>query len=174
MCAAMNNCGVNGICHDNGQCVCNRGFSGADCGQRTQILTSFYNKIFNINGTQHIIFEYREGIYSGERWEMTISSTNAFDLYLNPLSGIYEGSVEPSEFDYISAVKQQTYLKVSSDQYPSLNKFASKIRVAGINHYDNQYMMSQVKVQFVVYSTQGLPRATVEEVFEEVPILNKP
>lgn len=52
MCASMYACGVNGICMYDGQCICNKGWSGADCSQKTNLLTSFYSKTSTINGTQ--------------------------------------------------------------------------------------------------------------------------
>jgi EGF-like domain len=110
MCVAMNACGENGECQGNGQCVCNAGWAGADCSQKAQLLTAFFSKQYNINGTQHVLFEYREGIYQGERWEMTISSTQPLDLYLNGISTQDAEYIEPSEFDYVAAMKQQSYL----------------------------------------------------------------
>lgn len=73
MCLAMNGCNGNGFCSQ-GQCVCKQGWSGADCGQRGYFLTNFFNKQFIINGTQSVIFEFREGLYPGERYEFTLSS----------------------------------------------------------------------------------------------------
>jgi hypothetical protein len=87
-----------------------------------------------------VILEYREGIYGGERWELTLSSTQPLDLYLSGIAAQDKQYIEPSEFDYVVALKQQSYLKVSSDQFPSLNKFAAKFRVNGIDHYDNTYL----------------------------------
>ena len=51
MCIAVNACGVYGICGYDGQCVCNAGWSGADCSQKAQLLTAFFSKQYNINGT---------------------------------------------------------------------------------------------------------------------------
>ena len=86
MCVAMYACGQYGICMYNGQCICNKGWTGADCSQKTQLLTSFYSHSGSINGTQQIIFEYREGIYMGEKWELTLSTQMPMDVYINTLS----------------------------------------------------------------------------------------
>lgn len=71
---------------------------------------------------------------------MTVSATQPFDLYINNLSAQDQVYIEPSEFTYIAGVKQQTYAKISSDMFPSLNKFAAKVRINGISHYTNQYL----------------------------------
>jgi hypothetical protein len=123
-----------------------------------------------------VILEYRDGIFSGERWELQISATQPFDLYLNGLSASNAPYVEPSEFDYTVALRQQSFVKVSSDLFPSLNKFAAKFRVNGINHYDNWYIQSKVKVQFVVHSSNGgiAKAVTGEEVVVTVADLYDP
>lgn len=99
-----------------------------------------------------------------------MSSTQPLDLYLNGISPQDKGYIEPSEFDYVIALKQQSYLKVSSDQFPSLNKFAAKFRVNGIDHYDNTYLQSKVKVSFTVYSKNGNLKASNEREIEEVTV----
>ena len=119
----------------NGQCICNKGWTGADCSQKTQLLTSFYSHSGSINGTQQIIFEYREGIYMGEKWELTLSTQMPMDVYINTLSDQGAYSIEPSEFDNVAVLKRQTYLKLSSEQFPSLSKFALKVRVSATDHY---------------------------------------
>jgi hypothetical protein len=122
MCLTMNGCNQNGYCQQ-GQCVCSKGWSGADCGQKTYFLTNFFNKQFVVNGTQAVLFEYREGLYMGERYELTISSQQPMDVYLNPISASNAATIEPSEFNYIAAMKKQTYLKISSDSFPQLPTF---------------------------------------------------
>jgi len=161
MCAAMNACGVNGICMYEGQCICNKGWSGADCSQKTNLLTSFYSKTATVNGTQQIIYEYREGIYSGERWELTVSSQLPMDLFINSASSQDAFAIEPSAFDHIAAFKRQTYLKLTSEQLPSLSKFAAKVRISGTDHYSNLYMQSQLKVSFVVFAKSGDIKASL-------------
>ena len=162
MCVAMNACGQQGICLYNGQCICNKGWTGADCSQKTNLLTSFYSKQASVNGTQQIIYEYREGIYPGERWEIVISSTLPMDIYMNSVSNQDSFSVEPSQFDHVAVFKRQTYLKLSSEQLPSLSKFAAKVRISGTDHYSNLYMQSQLKVSFVVYSKTGDAKASLQ------------
>jgi hypothetical protein len=71
--------------HD-GQCVCNKGWSGADCSQKAYLLTSFYSKKFSVNGTSETLFEYREGIFGGERWELVLSSQMPLTVYINTVS----------------------------------------------------------------------------------------
>jgi hypothetical protein len=115
----MEGCGENGFCQQ-GQCVCNRGYSGADCGQKTIFLTSFFNKLIQVNGTQNYLMEYREGLYQGERFELTISSQQPMDIYLSQASAIGRYSIEPSEFNYVAAFKKQTFITISSDQFPHL------------------------------------------------------
>ena len=118
----MNACNGNGYCQQ-GQCVCSKGWSGADCGQKSYFLTNFFNKKFVVNGTQSVIFEYREGLYLGERYELTLSSQQPMDVYLNALSAPTAVSIEPSEFNFVARMKKQTFVKISSDDFPQLPTF---------------------------------------------------
>ena len=151
----MNSCNGNGYCQL-GQCVCAKGWSGADCGQKTYYLTNFFNKLFKVNGTQAVLFEYREGLYMGERYELTISSQQPMDVYLNPLSSSNAPTIEPSEFDYVAALKKQTFVIISSESFPQLSTFGVLVRINGVSHYDNQYLQSSFTVKFSVYDTNGL------------------
>lgn len=84
--------------------------------------------------------EYREGLYPGERFELTISSQQPMDIYLSQASAIGRYSIEPSEFNYVAAFKKQTFITISSDQFPHLQDFAVNVRVNGVSHYNNQYL----------------------------------
>lgn len=81
----MKTCNSNGFCQE-GQCICNKGFAGADCGEKAYFLTNYFNKKFVLNGTQSVIFEFREGLYPGEQYQLSLSSQQPMDLYLNPVS----------------------------------------------------------------------------------------
>lgn len=165
MCAAMNDCSGHGECQINGQCICTKGYTGADCGQKAQMLTSFVNKVYQVNGTQNVIFEYREGLYPGERFDMTISAQQPLDIFVNPVAyqdfySIKAYSIEPSEFDYVASFKRQSYIKLTSEQFPRLTQFAAKVRVSGSQYYDNKYLQSSFRVQFTVYDKDGMPKAS--------------
>ncbi len=80
---------------------------------------------------------------------------------MNSVSNQDSFSVEPSQFDHVAVFKRQTYLKLSSEQLPSLSKFAAKVRISGTDHYSNLYMQSQLKVSFVVYSKTGDAKASL-------------
>lgn len=62
-----------------------------------------------------MIFEYREGLFPGERYELTISSQMPFDLFINPVSAENNYSIEPSEFDHVAWYKAQSYVSASND-----------------------------------------------------------
>ena len=126
------------------------------------VLTSYLNRLYNVNGTQNTIFEYRDGIYGNERWELTISAQQPLDIYVNSITAYGSYSVEPSEFDYVSIIKKQSYVSISSDQYPNLSTFAVKVRVHGASHYDNKWYQSSFRVQFVIYGADGVARMSTE------------
>lgn len=87
-------------------------------------------------------------------------------VYINSVTDQSQTYIEPSEFDYVGVMKNQNYLRISSDQFPSLVKFALKVRVSGTNHYDNQYIPSQFSVAFAIYSASGALK-TSSPVLEE-------
>lgn len=159
MCLTMNACNGNGYCQQ-GQCVCSKGWSGADCGQKSYFLTNFFNKKFVVNGTQSVIFEYREGLYLGERYELTLSSQQPMDVYLNALSAPTAVSIEPSEFNFVAAMKKQTFVKITSDDFPQLPTFGVQVRINGVSHYDNQYFQTAFTVKFTVYDSAGLLKSS--------------
>lgn len=100
----MKTCNSNGFCQE-GQCICNKGYAGADCGEKAYFLTNYFNKKFVLNGTQSVIFEFREGLYPGEQYQLTLSSQQPMDLYLNPVSAQGSVSIEPNEFNHVAAFK---------------------------------------------------------------------
>jgi hypothetical protein len=143
----MNACNSKGYCL-NGQCVCNKGYAGADCGEKSYFLTSYFNKKFVVNGTQTVLFEYREGLYPGEKYELILSSQQPMDIYINPVSEYRQVAVEPNEFNNVVAIKGQNQVTISSDQFPSLSEFALAIRINGVQHYNNKYLVSAFTAQF--------------------------
>jgi|LauGreDrversion4_2_1035121.scaffolds.fasta_scaffold160807_2 hypothetical protein len=58
-----------------------------------------------LNGTQSVIFEYREGLYPGEQYQLTLSSQQPMDIYINPVSASGAVSIEPNEFNNVAAFK---------------------------------------------------------------------
>ncbi len=52
-----------------------------------------------------MLFEYREGLYPGERFELTLSSQQPMDIYLNPVSAYGQVAIEPNEFNHVAAFK---------------------------------------------------------------------
>jgi hypothetical protein len=129
------------------------------------MLTSFVNRLYNINGTQNVIFEYREGLYPGERYELTISSQQPMDIFVNSVAyqdfySVRAYSIEPSEFDYVASYKRQSYILLTSEQFPNLSKFATKVRISGSQYYDNKYLQSSFRVQFVIYDSNGVAKTS--------------
>ena len=92
----------------------------------------------------------------GERYELTISSQQPMDVYLNPISASTVATIEPSEFNNVAAMKKQTFVMITSDSFPQLPTFGVQVRINGVSHYDNQYLKSAFTVKFAVYDTQGL------------------
>ena len=78
------------------------------------------------------------------------------DVYLNALSAPTAVSIEPSEFNFVATMKKQTFVIISSDNFPQLPTFGVQVRINGVSHYDNQYLQTAFTVKFTVYDSTGL------------------
>lgn len=56
----------------NGECQCDKGWAGADCSKRVEILSSFYAKRTSVQGALWTYFSYDEGLYYTERYEFIL------------------------------------------------------------------------------------------------------
>lgn len=134
-CEFMNNCMGNGVCDpNNGECLCNKGWVGGDCGKRLQYLTPFFSQNKIISGAEWTFFTYDEALYYNERYELTLQSESPMDIYLT------HGSIaesEPHEFNYDVAFKQQKYLKLTSDMFSSQPLFSVAVLVNNLVYYTN-------------------------------------
>lgn len=102
----LNHCTSHGITnHQNGMCTCDKGWAGADCAKRVQVLTGFYNTKTFVNGALWTLYGYDEGLVKNERYELVLQSDNTpMDVYLIVGSSIRDR--EPSEFNYDVVFRQ--------------------------------------------------------------------
>jgi hypothetical protein len=73
-----------------------------------------------VNGTQSVLIEYREGLCLRERYELTLSCQQPIDVYLKALLAPTAVSIEPSEFNFVATMKKQTFITISSENFPQL------------------------------------------------------
>ena len=150
-CSYMNYCSGHGSCSlGNGECQCDKGWAGADCSKRVEVLSSFYAKKTSVQGALWTYFSYEEGLYYTERYEFILSSDRPMDIYLT------KGSIndnEPNEFNFDVVFKQQTYLKLTSDMFGSSPKFAVAMLVNGLDYYNNMTNSSHFNSSFMLYDT---------------------
>lgn len=72
-CSYMNQCSGHGSCsQQNGECLCDQGWAGADCTKRVEVLTAFYSKRQIISGALWNYFTYAESLYYDERYEFIL------------------------------------------------------------------------------------------------------
>ena len=144
MCDYMNKCNGNGACDSvSGQCTCNAGWKGADCAGKSDSLAAGYTKRFTTNGTQYLHFTYSKGVPTGYSYEFILSSSQRLDVYVS--AGI---NSDPNELNYDLAFRSQTYLKLTSDDFPNLTTFSIQVKVNGIEFYSNVFHKGLVSASF--------------------------
>ena len=85
MCEFMNQCSGHGICsQNNGLCKCDQGYKGADCAEKAEMLSSSYNRKFELKGTQWVYYYFPNGLsYPTDNFEFTLSSTQPMDIFVS-------------------------------------------------------------------------------------------
>ncbi len=145
----MNQCSGHGTCSAfNGECLCDKGWAGADCTKKVEVLESFYSKKTKVQGALWTYFSYEEGLYYTERYELVLSSELPMDIYIT------QGSIrdnEPNEFNYDVVFRQQKYLKLTSDMFGSTPKFAVAMLINGLDYYHNITNLSTFNSSFMLY-----------------------
>jgi len=103
-CAYMNYCSGHGTCSQtNGECICDKNWAGADCGERVYKLTAFFNRKWIIDGAQWTYFSYDESLFYNENYTLSLTSDRPMDIYMTagPIS-----QAQPTEFNFDLSLKQ--------------------------------------------------------------------
>ncbi len=62
----------------------------------------------------------------------------------------------PTPFDYEIAYKQQTYVKLTSKQVPSMKTFVALVKFYGIRYYDNVIVSDRFYAGFEIAEQEWL------------------
>ena len=133
----MNNCNGHGKCiPEYGQCLCDVGFSGADCSAPLIDLTYNLQEEFTSTGLKWWYFVHRTPL-SQQNFEMTFDSYYPFDLYIN-----YDYLVVPSQFEYDAAYTNQKYVRLRTSNNEQLKDSGVHIAVHihGADFPANKYL----------------------------------
>jgi hypothetical protein len=101
MCGYMNNCNNQGTCGWTGRCQCNDGYKSADCSEKVEVLGNLYSKTFNLNGTQWVYFQFKDGLKANEQFEFTLKSNYPMSIFIS--KGV---NTDPTEFSNDVEIRQ--------------------------------------------------------------------
>ena len=143
MCAAMNNCnnGKTGTCQSNGQCVCNKGWKGADCALEA---IGFDKKSRGesklTNGTEWFYIQIEKT--HGPFYIQMVSSSVKFSVFLSAGS-----DSNPNQFNFDMEFKNVQKLKISDNLIPRGNLTAA-IQVHGYDTLNNTPLSNEIQLVY--------------------------